>query len=425
MAQAVAGINPKAPNNYKVEFHLPENSPESENLRRVGMKYIPSEGIWAGGMGKEATSLMQDLKSRGVVELNMMMPSDRTYPKPQAPQADEIHIVTTDPKTGTTVEEVVDVSGMDDTPTAEIYIDRKAEETLEKAFMVARNEAWNDIPVNIKLSGATGTGKTSITKLLAAKSGMNFDVFSATTLRERSQWFGSFAPDKKTGNLKYQPSDFIKAVQTPNTLVVLDELNRADAKVLNVLLPLLDDQRRTYDPDSNTEIKVAKGVMFIATTNEGGGDDESYEGTEAFDRALVDRFISIDLPPLPQKQLAEVLYEKKGVPQERATKIAKLVDDVKKIEGVGHVSMRSAVQMARLIEMGLSPTQSARATIPLPQDEGRSKHQQDLNMMVVELFGSEAESQTADLEGFGYLGFAGLRGNKAPTQSNLDKSTQF
>ena len=420
----IAGLNPKAPSNWRVEFHLPEDSPEQDSLKKVGMKFIPSEGIWAGGMGKEATTLLQDMKSRGVIDLNMGITGSRSYPKPQQPKADEVHIIGEDPVTGETTDEVVDVSGVDDTPTAEIYIDKKAEDTLEKAFMVARNESWADVPVNIKLTGATGTGKTSITKLLAKKSGMNYDVFSATTLRERSQWFGSFAPDKKTGNLKYQASEFIKAVQTPNTLVVLDELNRADAKVLNVLLPLLDDQRRTYDPDSNTEIKVAKGVMFVATTNEGGGDDESYEGTEAFDRALVDRFISVDLPPLPQEQLSEVLYEKKGVPEERAKAIAKLLEDVKQIEGVGHVSMRSAVQMARLIEMGLSPTQSAKATIPLPQDEDRNANQQTLNTMVINNFGTEGEERMGDLEGFGYLGFAGLQGNKTPSQSSLDRSTR-
>jgi len=48
MAQAVAGINPKAPNNYKVEFHLPENSPESENLSRAsergGFNYLLKSG---------------------------------------------------------------------------------------------------------------------------------------------------------------------------------------------------------------------------------------------------------------------------------------------------------------------------------------------------------------------------------------------
>ncbi len=52
----IAGLNPKAPANWKVEFHLPEDSPEQDNLKKVGMKFIPSEGIWAGGMGKEATT---------------------------------------------------------------------------------------------------------------------------------------------------------------------------------------------------------------------------------------------------------------------------------------------------------------------------------------------------------------------------------
>ena len=65
----------------------------------------------------------------------------------------------------------------------------------------------------------------------------------------------------------FDETKFVKAITSGNSVILLDELNRAYPNVLNTLLPVLDDTR-TLTVGTET-YEVADNVIFIATANIG------------------------------------------------------------------------------------------------------------------------------------------------------------
>ena len=95
---------------------------------------------------------------------------------------------------------------------------------------------------NVMLTGATGAGKTTYCFKIADELGMNCEVVNCGSTQDaRTSLLGFF--QLEDGNTKFTPSNFIKAVQTENTLIVLDELSRASDDAFNILFPILDHRR--------------------------------------------------------------------------------------------------------------------------------------------------------------------------------------
>jgi len=95
------------------------------------------------------------------------------------------------------------------------------------------------------------------------------------------------------------------------------------------------------------------------------GDD--FTGTDLMDRALADRFISVKIDPLKGSQLTKVLEKKDKVEKDTAERIAALSDTLRDRHEI-HVSYRSAVNLARLLERGVHPVTAVTAAIPAPED---------------------------------------------------------
>ena len=71
-------------------------------------------------------------------------------------------------------------------------------------------------------------------------------------------------------------------------------------------MTVLDENQRYLRIDESPgtpTIKVAKGVVFIATANVGN----EYTGTRVMDRALIDRFVIIEMPVLGLKDEMKVI----------------------------------------------------------------------------------------------------------------------
>lgn len=98
----------------------------------------------------------------------------------------------------------------------------------------------------------------------------------------------------------FKEAEFVKAIQTPNAVILLDEYTRAHPDAENILMTVLDHQRYLkLDEDKEQKtINVAEGVCFIATANFGN----EFTTTRVLDRATLDRFLIIEMALLTQEQ---------------------------------------------------------------------------------------------------------------------------
>src|SRR5210317_279633 len=154
---------------------------------------------------------------------------------------------------------------------------------------------------NIMMTGPAGCGKT-----LAAKSLVNalerpdFYFNLGATQDPRATLIGNTQFDSKNGTY-FSESSFVKAIKTPNAVILLDELSRAHPDAWNILMTVLDGGQRYIrldEAEGSPIVKVADGVTFIATANIGN----EYTSTRVIDRAILDRFVTIEMDVLNDEQ---------------------------------------------------------------------------------------------------------------------------
>lgn len=194
-------------------------------------------------------------------------------------------------------------------------IEKLAKEDFVRKLPSSRNQ----------LVGPAGCGKTTFGIQYAAKFKRPCFIVDCQTLREGLSLFGNKTVDKD--GIKWIFSRFVEAVRTPKAVVILDELNRVAPMSMNTSLPLLDDRRSLWFDEAGQEIKVADGVTFFTTMNQGS----EFTGTEGHDLALDDRFeyvIPVDyIDPVSESNLLQKRY---AIPAKIANDlcdIAKVVRD--------------------------------------------------------------------------------------------------
>jgi len=159
---------------------------------------------------------------------------------------------------------------------------------------------------NIMMTGPAGCGKT-----MAAKSVVNsldrpdYYFNLGATQDPRGTLIGNTHFEKNKGTY-FSESLFVKAIQTPNAVILLDELSRAHPDAWNILMTVLDyGQRylRLDEQDNQATIKVADGVTFVATANIGN----EYTSTRVMDKALMDRFTIVEMDVLSEEDENQLL----------------------------------------------------------------------------------------------------------------------
>jgi MoxR-like ATPase len=222
---------------------------------------------------------------------------------------------------------------------------------------------------NIMMTGPAGCGKTMAAKaLVTALDRPDFYFNLGATQDPRATLIGNTQFDSKNGTY-FSESSFVKAIKTPNAVILLDELSRAHPDAWNILMTVLDQGQRYIrldEAEGSPIVNVAEGVTFIATANIGN----EYTSTRVIDRAILDRFVTIEMDVLTDEQefgLLKFMFPE--VNEEDLKAVAEIshhtrtqsMSDSGKVTAM--VSTRASVEMAGLIYDGFDLFEAAEISI--------------------------------------------------------------
>lgn len=247
---------------------------------------------------------------------------------------------------------------------------------------------------NIMMTGPAGCGKTMAAKAAASSiEGYEYEIFNlGSTQDPRATLIGNTQFDTNKGTV-FNESPFVKAIQKPNTVIILDEITRAHPEAWNILMTVLDSGQRYLRLDEAPDapiIKVADSVSFIASANIGN----EYTATRQLDRAIIDRFTIVEMETLSTSQEYELLSmmyptvnpeSLKAVSEISTHTRNEVLSDTAKISN--SISTRASIEIASLLYDGFRLDEAAEITIyPLFDEAGGAQSERTYIKQFVQKF---------------------------------------
>ena len=282
------------------------------------------------------------------------------------------------------------------TPPKDFYIDE-----LKWKFLVRNIEKGK----NIMMTGPSGCGKTDATFKAAEALGREVHYFNlGATQDPRSTLIGNTHFSKADGTF-FSEALFVKALQTENAVILLDELSRAHPEAWNILMTVLDPIQRYLrldEKDDSPTIKVADGVSFIATANIG----MEYTATRVIDRAILDRFALIEMEPLSEENEFTLLKGKfPSIDDKALNNLCSIVSSIRKEINSDTprlstmVSTRNTIEIAELLDDGFTLEDASQLLIyPLFPNDGNDSERVFVKQLIQKYVGETSDKDLFDID---------------------------
>ena len=253
---------------------------------------------------------------------------------------------------------------------------------------------------NILMTGPAGCGKTMAAKsLVNALDRPDFYFNLGSTQDPRATLIGNVHFDKKKGTY-FSESLFVKAISTPNAVILMDELSRAHPDAWNILMTVLDAGQRYLrldEEDGQKTINVAEGVTFVATANIGN----EYTSTRVMDKELMDRFMVVEMDVLNEDEEFGLLsYMFPHVDNELLKSVASIAHSTR-VEAKSEngrfsngVSTRTSVELAGLLFDGFGLDEASEVTIyPQYTEDGGVESERTFIKQLVQKYVSDGSEE--------------------------------
>lgn len=206
------------------------------------------------------------------------------------------------------------------------YMDRmprlkKASELFQGADALTKAISAMLAGKNLLLYGEKATGKNVLANNLAFFFGLPQWTASCHTHVDAAALIG--CDTLKEGSVEFREGPVTMAAKNDG-MCVIDEINFAKPES-SAVLHSITDTRGYADIPGYDLIRISKRTRFVATMNYG------YAGTRELNEALKSRFVVINVKPLTQEEMADLLFRTYGTHYTIDTLklFAKLFDDLR------------------------------------------------------------------------------------------------